>query len=110
MLARHRLLDRVMQVLRCLSILTAAATSQFVLASECDDLSGDDRTVCLTLVVCTSLQDEKARNQCLTIARQLLGEGESSDGSEEKQRIEEAAAIRGQPSKDTAMRVSTTKW
>ncbi|MCY3858640.1 MAG: hypothetical protein OXG25_07005 [Gammaproteobacteria bacterium] len=41
-------------------------------AQECDELEGDDLTVCLTLMVCMALDEAKARNQCLEVARQVL--------------------------------------
>ena len=50
---------------------------------ECDDLTGDDLTVCLTLMVCMGLEDNKAQNQCLEVARQLLDKRDSQVEAEE---------------------------
>ena len=41
-------------------------------AQECEELEGNDLTVCLTLMVCMALDEAKARNQCLEVARQVL--------------------------------------
>lgn len=46
-------------------------------AQECDELEGDDLTVCLTLMVCMALDEDKARNQCLEVARQVLDQHEA---------------------------------
>ncbi len=48
-----------------------------VAAQECDELEGDDLTVCLTLMVCMALDEDKARNQCLEVARQVLQQREA---------------------------------
>ncbi len=43
-----------------------------IFAQECEELEGEDLTVCLTLMVCMALEKDKARNQCLEVARQVL--------------------------------------
>ena len=58
-------------------------------AQECDELEGEDLTVCLTLMVCMALDEEKARNQCLEVARQVL---EQHDAQKESSTQEETVS------------------
>ncbi len=64
-------------------------------AQECDELEGDDLTVCLTLMVCMALDEDKARNQCLEVARQVLDQREAqkepSDQDETTSEVETEA-------------------
>ena len=59
-----------------------------VFAQECSELEGDDLTVCLTLMVCMALEEDKARNQCLEVARQVL---DQHDAQKESTETEEPA-------------------
>lgn len=53
-------------------------------AQECDELEGDDLTVCLTLMVCMALDEDRARNQCLEVARQVLDQRDAQKETSEK--------------------------
>ena len=39
---------------------------------NCDELEGDERTYCLTLIVCQSLENEEARKQCIEAAANIV--------------------------------------
>lgn len=61
-----------------------------VQADECQDLEGEALTVCLTLVVCTSIDDKRARNQCLEVARQIMDKREQEKSGETEEVVEES--------------------
>ena len=68
-------------------------------AQECDELEGDDLTVCLTLMVCMALDEAKARNQCLEVARQVLDQYDAQrDPSRQADQVVEEAVL--SPSED----------
>lgn len=54
-------------------------------AQECDELEGEDLTVCLTLMVCMGLEEVKARNQCLEVARQVLDQHDAQKEPSEQE-------------------------
>ena len=79
----RKLMTRQFTQLGLVTILSIAGFGIF--AQECDGLEGSAQTVCLTLMVCMSLDEEQAREQCLLVARQLLDKrvtGESESESE----------------------------
>lgn len=59
-------------VLTVLAVGALCVSKVAVAAEECESLEGSAQTVCLTLMVCMSLNEDKARDQCLLVARQLL--------------------------------------
>lgn len=59
-------------------------------AQECDALEGEDLTVCLTLMVCMGLEENKARNQCLEVARQVLDDHDAQKSQVRAETAEES--------------------
>ena len=83
------LLKRTMSVRVVFLSLIACIWSGSLTAQECDELEGEDLTVCLTLMVCMALDEERARNQCLEVARQVL---DQHDAQKEPSQQEETVA------------------
>lgn len=46
--------------------------SSSAFAQDCGDLEGEALTACLTVLVCLEIEENKARNQCLEVVRQIL--------------------------------------
>ena len=87
-------------------LLTACICGVPFAAQECDELEGDDLTVCLTLMVCMALDEDKARNQCLEVARQVLDQHDAqressgqdvSDASDGTETSSEQAIVKDVP-------------
>ena len=77
------------------ALIACSLLSITTVAQECDELEGDSQTVCLTLMVCMSLDEEKAREQCLQVARQLLDKRDSEAAKaevEEPEVVQEASS------------------
>lgn len=86
----RRSLRRTIQNRTGLLFLLAIGWSLPLSAQECDELEGDDLTVCLTLMVCMALDEAKARNQCLEVARQVLDQHDAQrDASRQTEQISE---------------------
>lgn len=87
-----KLLNRTIRIRVGLLFLSACAWNAPLPAQECDELEGDDLTVCLTLMVCMALDEAKARNQCLEVARQVLDQHDAQrDPSRQAEQDTEAA-------------------
>ena len=58
--------------------------SRFSLGANlnCDELEGDERTYCLTLIVCQSLDNEEARKQCIEAAANIVQSAQIKKRSE----------------------------
>ena len=88
-----KLLNRTIRIRVGLLFLFACAWNAPLPAQECDELEGDDLTVCLTLMVCMALDEAKARNQCLEVARQVLDQHDAQrDPNRQTEQDAEAAS------------------
>ena len=76
-----RTMNPVVAASRSLLLVTAILLGVPHVGQECDDLKGHDLTVCLTLMVCMSLEENKARNQCLEVTRQILDKHEAQSAT-----------------------------
>ena len=120
------LLNRTMPIRAGLLFMIACVWSASIAAQECDELEGEDLTVCLTLMVCMALDEDRARNQCLEVARQVLDQhdaqkepskqeetvtDEMAESSSEKDVVEEMPSLVEEPVQDLVSeeeRVSAT--
>ena len=78
-------------------VATSVALCTPLAAQECDALEGEDLTVCLTLMVCMSLEDDRARNQCLEVARQVLDDHDAQRESPSQESDAASSDAVGQP-------------